>query len=568
MIKRLLAATLATTLASSLLLGSALAAEFKSFLETPVSNLDPLYLNSAGSRQVGQLVHRGLVAYSPTLLPPRAGAYHQVVPAIAESWELAPDKKAYIFKLNPKAHFHTGRQVRAADVKYSLERAANPNLSASEYWAVERLNIKGLRRYQAAQRAGIKEPHLLGVEVIDHDIVMITLENPIPYALELLALPIFSIVPAEDVERWWKDYSVHPVGAGPYQLEKLSDPKKISLQRFDKFYDPELPRNSGVQLSLIPETEGQFQAFTRNQLDHSPVPAAFFDKVLADPVWNALGSQPVLDAPKIGKPGETRLTKVPQWRTEFINMDNQSFPFSDTKVRQAFNWAINKRALIKDTLKTYGHPVQGIFPPGFPGASRKEEVYPHNPDKARKLLFETGWRDRDQDGDLEPWQNPRVNLTLYYGEDDRSLAICRQVQADLAAIGVTIGLAPLKKYQARYPGRLPAFYHSSWAPDIIDPSEWFYPTFHSTQRYTNRARYQNPRVDEMVGQAEDLNYEPRRYELYREAEMVILDDAPWLFLYHPVSYYLVQPQVHSYMAHPGLPFFYEHFGLQVQTAER
>jgi len=567
MIKRLLAVSLAT----SFLLAAApaaLAEGFKTFLKAPVTNLDPLYLESEASREVGQLLHRGLVGYSPTLLPPRAGAYHQVTPALAQSWEIGTDKKTYIFKLNPEARFHTGRQVRAADVKYSLERAANPNLGSPGYWAVERLNIKGLKRYQAARRAGIKEPHLLGVEVIDHDIVMITLENPIPYALELLALPYFSIVPAEDVERWWKDYRVHPVGAGPYKLAALTDSKKMTLERFDGFYDSKLPQNSAVHFELMPQTKAQFLAFTRQELDHTPLPTDFFRHVLADPVWNPLGTKPVLEARELGKLNETRVIKVPSWRTEFISMDNQRFPFSEPKVRQAFNYAVDKRFIMQHLLQTYAHPVTGIFPPGFPGATRQQEIFQFDANRARNLLFEAGWRDRDGDGDIEPWQNPHLNLTLYHGEDENSFLICRKIQSDLAAVGVSINLAPLKQYQARYGGQMPMFYHSSWSPSIIDPSELFYPTFHSSQTPTNQSRYYNPRVNELVGMAEDLSYEPKRYELYQEAERLILEDAPWLFLYHPVNYYLLQQRVNAYVAHPVLPFPYEHFGVTMQAASR
>ncbi|PKL78442.1 MAG: hypothetical protein CVV27_03300 [Candidatus Melainabacteria bacterium HGW-Melainabacteria-1] len=553
----------ATTLAT---VPPALAESFRSFLTAPVNSLDPLYLESDASRQLGQLVHRGLVAYSPTIMPPRNGAYHQVVPALASSWEIAPDRKSYIFTLNPEARFHNGRAVTAADVKYSFERAANPNLGATDYWAIERLNIKGLRRYQAATRAGIKEPHLLGVEVIDHHIVQLHLEQAIPYALEMLALPIYSIVPAEDVERWWKDYRVHPVGAGPYQLAELKPGQPISLQRFDKYYDTRLPRTESLTFQLLNDPKDQFLAFTRRELDHAPLPATYLRSVLADPVWNPLGETRMLQASSVANLDETRVLKTPSWSTHFISMNNQVFPFSDPKVRQAFNYAVDKRYIIQHQLQTYAHPVTGIFPPDFPGATRRDPVYAHDPERARKLLFEAGWRDKDADGNIEPWQNPHLNLTLYYRDPEDSYLICRKIQADLAAIGVKVKLEPLKHHYDRHPGQAPNFFHTAVSPEILDPSQIFHPTFYSGALRTNISRYANPRVDELVANAEDLNYEPKRYELYREAERLILDDAPWLFLYHPVSYQLVQPRVKQYTVHPALPFAYEFFDLGVQTA--
>lgn len=566
MIKKLLASGI---LASSLLAGpAALAESFRSYLETPVNNLDPLFLNSDASKEVGQLVHRGLVAYAPFIQPPRYGAYHQIAPALAAKWELAPDKKTFIFELDPDARFHNGRQVTAADVKYSLERAANPNLGSPDYWAVERLNIKGLRRYQAACRAGINEPHLLGVEVIDHHIVQIHLEKAIPYALELLALPVFSVVPAEDVERWWKDYRTHPVGAGPYSIEELKPGQEITLQRFAGFYDGNLPRSESVHFEILPENKEKFLAFTRHELDHTPLPPDYLRMVLADPVWNPLGETRVLQAERVSNLEESHVVKTPSWTTQFISMDNQLFPFSDPKVRQAFNYAVDKRFIIQHILQTYAQPVTGVFPPSFPGATRREPIYGYNPELARKLLFEAGWRDKDGDGDYEPWQNPHLDLTLYYRDPEDSYLICRKIQSDLAAIGVSIQIAPLKSFLEKHPTQRPMLFHASTTPEMIDPSQLFYPTFHSLQSRTNFSHYENLRVDELVGQAEDLNYEPKRYDLYREAERLIVEDAPWLFLYHPVNYQLVQPRVHQYTMHPSLPFPYELYDVGVKTAGR
>ncbi len=546
---------------------AALADSFKSYLDSPVQNLDPLFLNSTASKRVGQLVHQGLVAYSPTLLPPKNGAYHQIVPALASSWSIGPDKKSYIFTLNPEARFHNGRKITAADVKYSLERAANPNLNSPHYSAVERLNIKGLRRYQAARRAGIKEPHLLGVEVIDHEIVQLQLENPIPYALELLALPIFSIVPAEDVERWWKDYRTHPVGAGPYQIDELKKGEAIELKRFDKYFQAGVPRTAQIHFDLLPKNKEQFLAFTRQELDFTPVPSDYFLQVLGDPNWNPLGDTRVLNAESLNNLTESKVVKVPSWTTEYISMNNQSLPFNDPKVRQAFNYAVDKRFLINQIQQSYAQPVRGVFPPHFPGAQPGKQLFEHDPGLAQKLLYEAGWRDKDGDGDLEPWQNPHLNLVLYYGSNENSYLTCRKIQSDLAVIGVTVTLSALQDY-ANY-GSPPDFYHASWTPEIIDPSQLFYPTFYSQMSANvNTSRYHNSRVDQLLGQAEDLTYEPRRYELYQEAERHIVDDAPWLFLYHPVNYYLVQPRVTQFMAHPVLPFAYQLFDMTAKTAQR
>ncbi|PIQ28721.1 hypothetical protein COW36_11855 [bacterium (Candidatus Blackallbacteria) CG17_big_fil_post_rev_8_21_14_2_50_48_46] len=540
---------------------------FRTFLSQSVSNFDPLYMSSRDSREISSLIHQGLVAYSPTILPPRAGAYNQVIPALAESWQVAPDKKTYIFKLHPEARFHNGRVITAADVKYSFERACNPLMGSSNYWAVERLNIKGLKRYQAARRAGVRNPHLLGVEVIDHHIVQLHLEEPIPMALDLLTLPNFSIVPAEDVERWWKDYRSHPVGAGPYQLESVSEDQTLHLKRFEGYYESQAAPIQALQFQIMPETKERFQAFVKKQVDHAPLPTEYFQRVLEDPVWNPMGGEKIVKASSQSSLQQSKVLKIPRWTTHYLSMDNQSFPFNEVKVRQAFNYAVDKQAITDHLLQTYARPVSGVFPPSFPGGRLKEPLFRQDISRAKNLLFEAGWRDKNGDGFVEPWQNPHLDLTLYYQNNDDSYTICRRVQEDLATVGVKIHLEPLASLASSGFAVAPIFYHAAWTPTLADASEVFYPTFHSSQAgRTNTARYSNPRVDQLVQMAEDLYYEPKRYELYAEAERLILEDAPWLFLYHPVDYLMVQPSVSRYLAHPMLPSPYQVFELGAQTA--
>lgn len=539
----------------------------KTFVSQPVQSLDPLYVQGKAEKAVSRLVHRGLVSYSPTILPPRNGAYHQVIPAIASSWQIGSDGKSYIFRLNPEAHFQNGRQITAEDVKYSIERAANPNLNAVDTWAMERLGIIGLKRYQAARRGGLQEPHLLGVEVIDHDIVQIQLDQPIPYALELLAMPLFSVVPRENVQKWWEDFGKKPVGAGPYAVTQLSD-KEIQLQRVGTFYNTAEVENAAIQIKVIPSVKEQFLAFTRKEIDHAPIPENYLSKVLNDPLWNAVGATTAKNAMSLNNLSLTRTVKLPHWRSEFISMNNQAFPFNEEKVRQAFNYAVDKKSIIQDSLQSYARPMTGIFPPGFPGATRHKALYEQDLDRARLLLFEAGWRDKDYDGDIEPWQNPRLNLVLHYQNDrPESFEMCKKIQQDLKKIGVTIQLQSLRTFQNSHPGKLPDFFHTAWAPDILDPSEWFYPTFFGGSQY-NLSHYSQPDVARLITMAEDITYEPKRYALYQEAERLLIEDAPWLFLYHPVEYQLVHARVGQFAAHPQLPLAYEHMPISTQTARK
>lgn len=533
---------------------------FRTYLERPLTSLDPLFLTSSDARQVGGLIYEGLVATSPVTVPTKGGSMSQVVPSLAESWEILPDRKTYVFKLRKGVRFHNGRLVRAADVKYSLERAANPTLKHPGLWAVQRLNIKGLRRYQAAQRANVRNPHLVGVEILDNDLVQVQLEKPIPYALELLSLPYFSVVAAEDVERWWKPFAQNPIGTGPYKLAAWEEDQSVTLQHFSHYHRPNVPGVPQVKFSVMPQGPERFKAFTENKLDHVFLPADMLQFVQVDPTWNAAGEEGLRKADRMADPSRSRIFKMPRWKMSYISMDNRLLPFNDRKVRQAFNYAINKQHITDQLLDGYARPMSGIYPPGFPGSNRSSMLYTYNADKARKLLFEAGWRDRDKDGFIEPWQNTKLRLTLKYQNNPSSLAMCKAIQANLKEVGVKIDIAPVSATGREADGQFPSFYHASWTPELLDPSDLFYPTFHSRfAGTTNTSRYANAQVDQLIANAENLYYEPRRYELYEKIENTVLEDAPWLFLYNPVDYYMIQPHVQQYVMHPMLPAPYQLF---------
>lgn len=527
------------------------ASAFKTYLPEPVKQFDPIYMSSPAEKQISHLLHQGLVKYSENLLPPRYGSFSQVVPALAKSWQEGTDHKSYIFKLNPEARFHNGRSITAADVKYSLERACNPRLNSEGLWAINRLNIQGLQNYQIAQLNGVKDPHLPGIEVLDDSMVKITLEDPVPYALDLLTLPYFSILPREAVDRRWKPYNEAPVGAGPYVFKSLNDKNQLELATFPQYYEAGVGK-VGLSFSVIPSTDATFDAFRANHLDHTSVPTPFFKKVIEDPIWNPLGDTWILKAQKVVNTNQTRVIKMPQWTTHYLNMDHRFLPFDNVKVRQAFNYAVDKREITRSILSTYARPVSGVYPPDFPGSDGGDFIYQQNQDKARKLLYEAGWRDKNHDGFVTPWQNPNLNLTLYYQSNENSYKICRQVQSDLAKVGVKINIAPQSNTAS------PIFYHTSTAPLLTDASQLFFKHFYSHSP-ANRSHYYNPMVDQQLATAEQIYDQPERHRLYQKAERHIIEDAPWLWLYHPVDYMMVQPSVMDYRFHPLLQWPYQLF---------
>lgn len=526
---------------------------FQSFIDSPIPALDPIYMSSPATRQVGRMIYQGLVTYRPAGVAP-ADRPAEIVPGVAESWEISPDMKSYIFRLRKGLRFHSGRPVRAADIQYSFERLANPTLQSPGLSAIAALGLRGLASYQQAVIRKDITPHLSGVQVLDHDLIQIHLDRPLPYALHLMAQPYFSIVPQEDVQRWWKDFGQHPIGTGPYQLQGWRPDGTVELQRSKYTQTPVIPT---LRFSILPQPQERFTAFTEKRLDHTPIPIRMFDKVANDPVWNPPGSQAMRDAGLVNDLQQTHLVKMPSWDHLHISLNNQWGPFRTLKVRQALNYAINKKRLIEQVLHFYAQPVTGIFPPYFPGRVRTQEPYPHNLNKARKLLFEAGWKDANGDGWIEPYPAQEIALTLWHDRSELSFLLCQAVQTDLKAVGLNTRLLPLQQWSGE---GLPPMYQTTLVPEFPDPTQLFFKAFYSGHAgKTNTSFYHNKKVDELLLTAEASMDDGYRLHLYQEAERLILDEAPWIFLINPIHYYLVQPRIGAYWMHPLHQFPYHAF---------
>ena len=206
-------------------------------------------------------------------------------------------------------------------------------------------------------------------------------------------------------------------------------------------------------------------------------------------------------------------------------------------MRQAFNYVVDKEAIAKVILEGRVAPARSVLPPGMFAYNPKLQGYPHNKAKARRLLAEAGY----EKGKGLP------ALTLYYNTGLVNRKIGEFVQGALRDIGVTIELRELD-----WPaylnlvdrGDAPLFC-LGWLADYPDPENFLTVLFHSRNMGSkgNLSRYANPRVDTLLDRADGSLDSAERRRLYREAEKIILEDAPWIFLHYYSTEVLVQPWV-------------------------
>jgi len=328
---------------------------YRTYLSADPTTLDPALSNDAGSGELCALLFDGLV---------RFGAGTEILPDIAESWQIGPDSRSYTFHLRPGVRFTNGREVFAEDFQYSFQRVLDPRTKSSRSWVFQ--DIVGAADFVAGRTGSVS-----GIEVIDPVTLKITLQKPFAPFLGFLAMPAALVVPREEVELWGEDFSQHPAGCGPWILEQwVHDDHLLLRANEDYFAGP--PKLAAVLYRFIPETMTVTAEFEAGNLDWMSIPLAEFDRWAKDPQWQPY----VLSQLKL--------------QDTYIGINNQKPPFDDVRVRQALNYAVDVATIMETIRPGRGIRATGAIPPSLLGYDPDRQPYPYDPKKARQLLAQAG----------------------------------------------------------------------------------------------------------------------------------------------------------------------------------
>jgi oligopeptide transport system substrate-binding protein len=443
----------------------------------------------------------------------------KLVPALAERWEESADRRTYTFHLRPGLKFSNGRALAAADFKYAIERVLRPATKSpgADFFR----GITGAKAFQDGKAADVG-----GLRAPDAATFVVQLDAPNPVFIYTMALTFAAPVPKEEVERAGADFQQHPVGTGAFVLREWKPGQSIELARNPNFYRSDRPRVAAVRARMQLEESVQMLQFENGNLDVlATVPAADYPRIKRDPKWQ----KALLEAP------------VPT--TWYLGMNTQMAPFDRLKVRQAVNHAINRDALLR-LLNGRGVKATSILPQKMPGHQPGLDLYPYNPEKARQLLREAGLAGG-------------FTTTFWVISRDDTMRVAEGVQADLETVGIHAQIKPavLASYlTAIHTANTTPLFHGGWYADFPDPSGFLDPLFNSNQikpvNSNNSTFYRNPKVDALLDRARSMPLGEARLDLYRQAERLIMQDAPWAPLYDEVETRLVQPGVTGVKIHP------------------
>jgi oligopeptide transport system substrate-binding protein len=472
--------------------------ELRLYGQEPVT-LDPALVGDAGSSVYVLEIFSGLVTLDRNL---------DVVPDLAERWQVSEDGRTYTFYLRPEAKFQDGRPITADDFKYSLERACSPelgSLSARTYLA----DIEGALDVMEGQATEIA-----GLRVIDEHTLSLTIDSPKAYFLAKLTYPTAFVVDRANVAEG-ADWTERPNGSGPFRLVR-QDGRQIVLERNPHYYAgaPALARVVFTISGGMPMT-----MYENDQLDIVEVGLFDIERVL-DPT----------------NPLNRELTVIDEFSVQYLGMNTQVPPFDDPKVREAFVRAIDSRRLANVVMQKTVTPAKGILPPGLPAYQPDLQGLEFDPDLALQCLRESTYKDA---ADL-----PEVVLHIS-GEGGTMPPIVEAITAMLRTnlgVEVTVQQTPWDRFlsdldEHRYP-----FFLTGWIADYPDPQNFVDVLFHSQSGH-NYGGYRNAQVDQLLEEARVEQDRERRLELYQQAEALIVQDAVWVPLWHGRSYMLTKPYV-------------------------
>jgi ABC-type transport system substrate-binding protein len=251
-----------------------------------------------------------------------------------------------------------------------------------------------------------------------------------------------------------------------------------------------------------------------------------------------------------------QLLHAPMMDVRYVCMNTEKPPFNNVLVRRAMNHAIN-RARIASILAGRATLAKGVLPPGMPAFNAQLDGYEYDPGKAKELLRQAGHAD-----------GFKVNLWYATTEEWYGRA-AQSIQEDLKKVGVTIvpkGVTYSElKTKAGKRGNI-ELSMMGWLQDFPDPSNFLVPLFSGDSitptASLNRAFYQNAEVDALLDAAQVELNNAKRMVMYQQAEKLIVQDAPWVFLHHTERYVIRQPWVDGYSLHPMWSARYEYIGVK------
>lgn len=441
-----------------------------------------------------------------------------LVGELAESWEVSEDQLTWTFNLREGVLWHDGAPFTAADVKFSYEFPADPEYTGSGFNA----NIKGATEKQNGEADEVE-----GVQVIDDYTIAITTVEP--YALFLDTIAQRYIVPEHilgDIpvaELGSSDQVRSPIGTGPYRLIEWRPDELLTFERFEDYWG-EPAKIKNYFWRVIPDRSVQITELLNGAVDVVP-------EVMPD------------EFPDLQENPNITTLQLPGVNTPQILMNQNNPIFQDVRVRKAIAYAIDRQAINAAVAGGLGGVYDSLIHPSLPQYNPNLTLIPYDPEMARALLDEAGWRDEDGDGIREAHDVAGVEDGTPFNIEFGSFAFspysdsAQIIQQYLKEVGIetTLNLVDFNIYFSEYITATSdyAMAMSGWFNFVTPVHNEFFASYVSTAPNTQWVHWVNPEVDELVSEAA-VTFDPEeRNAIYHRIQEIVQEEVPYVYVFRP-----------------------------------
>jgi peptide/nickel transport system substrate-binding protein len=479
-------------------------------MEAEISSLDPAIMTGTSTfRPVSSMFN---------MLINLHGEDNTIDPDIAESWEVADDATSVTMNLRSGVTFQDGHEVDAETVVYSFERMLNPD--HPEYDGPYAFPPFFYPTYETST-------------AVDPLTVQFDLTQPDATFLSALVWNTASIVSPEAVREMGEDFQEHPVGTGAFKINTWEKNVRVEMDRFDDYYRGKPYLEKLIWVPIVEE-------------------AARFNQLASGEVDFIVSLHPQF-VPQVEAHPDLQLITSPSLHTWWVYLNMHAEPLDDIRVRQGLNHAIDIDSMIENLLHGTAEPSHGWSWPGTWSYEPDAQQYPYDPDRAMELFAEAGHPD---------------GFTLNYIVPDSGSGmvapreIATAMQADLQRVGVTVNITTLEwiSYIATVAGGLDDIngtqFHlaqMSWMNPVDDPGLYVeYVSAGPPENLgLNLSYYHNDEYAALLAEARVTADQSARADLYKQAQRIFAEDAPWLFMFHSNFVTAARNNVHDIKLNPN-----------------
>jgi len=481
---------------------------------TEPAGLDPHLITGLTELHVTIALFEGLVTLDSEAMT--------IKPGVAESWELSEDGRSYTFHFDPDARWSNGDPVTAQDFLYSFERILSPALGAPyAYMLFDVVNAK------AFNEGAFTDFKKVGVRAPDPATLVVELKQPTPYFLSLLThYTWWPVHPptieaqggmTERISEWTKPENF--VGNGPFTLESWRINSSIYAKKNPLYRDPDSVWLNGIHFLPI-QPDAEERAFRAGHLHLTST-------VLPHRIEWYRNNMP------------ERMRFDTALGVYYYMLNTAREPLDDPRVRKALAYSINRELITEHVLKAGQKPAYHFTPPNTGGGYTAEARLIYNPELARKLLAEAGYPGGEG--------FPTFEILYNTSESHRSIAVAiQQMWKQELGIDVSLYNQEWKVYlSTRQAGNFDIL-RAAWFGDYDDPNTFL--SLGESDNGNNHTNWSNPRYDALIEKAATEEDSAERYEIFQQAEAILLEEMPVIPIYFYVTSRLIHPSVEGWHA--------------------